>query len=81
MKKFLTVGIVFLSILACHKPPKKIDISTIELIPREKIPLQVTLVSPVGSVEGIRESFKILVGFNQAMTALQAIPGKRPRDR
>ncbi|OYD15762.1 hypothetical protein CH333_04990 [candidate division WOR-3 bacterium JGI_Cruoil_03_44_89] len=37
-------------------------------------PLKVTHISPVGSTEGIRESFKILVGFNQPMTSLRAVP-------
>jgi len=70
---------VFLSILLalaffCRKPIKKVDITTQQIIAGEKIPLKVTHVSPMGSVEGMRETFKVLVGFNQAMTPLQAIP-------
>ncbi len=74
MKKFLIFGVILLSLFACRKPTKKIDITLQRILTGEKIPLQVTHISPVGSVEGTREAFKILIGFNQTMTALQAIP-------
>jgi hypothetical protein len=80
MKKLSLIIILLLSgIVVCRKPVKTIDITTQLTLAGEKIPLQVTLISPVGSVEGQRETFKILVGFNQAMTPLQAIPRDETR--
>ncbi len=75
MKNFLAL-ILLLSVafISCPGPKAPIDITTQRLLAGEKIPLKVTLVSPLGSVEGRMETFKILVGFNQAMTALQAVP-------
>lgn len=40
----------------------------------ERAPLKVVHLSPVDSVEGQRETVKILVGFNQVMVPLQAVP-------
>lgn len=77
MRKFFISAIIFLSIffVSCPRKEKKgIDITTQQIIQGEKIPLKITHISPVGSVEGQLETFKILVGFNQAMTPLQAIP-------
>jgi hypothetical protein len=76
MRRLLALGFILLIIFACRKPEtKKIDITAKQIIGiGETIPLKVTLVSPTGSVEGERETFKVLVGFNQAMTPLQAIP-------
>lgn len=76
IKKFFVFIIIFCSIFfTCRKPDKKtIDITTRFTLQGEKIPLKVTHISPVGSVEGELETFKILVGFNQAMVPLQAIP-------
>jgi alpha-2-macroglobulin len=76
MRRLLALGFVLLIIFACRQPAvKKINITTTQIIGiGETIPLKVTLVSPIGSVEGNQETFKVLVGFNQAMTPLQAIP-------
>lgn len=74
MKRAFFAGLLILCLCSCQKPVERIDIATHQVIAGEKIPLVVTHVSPIGSVEGARESFKILVGFNQAMTPLQAIP-------
>ncbi len=72
---FIYIFIVSLTVIGCRKSTKEyIDITTQQIIQAEKIPLKVTHISPVGSVEGEFETFKILVGFNQAMTPLQAIP-------
>mgnify|MGYP005848246231 FL=1 len=75
-KNYFILTIIFCSIIFnCHQPEKKtIDITTQLTLPGEKIPLKVTHISPVGSVEGELETFKILVGFNQAMVPLQTIP-------
>lgn len=75
MKKFFIYLVIILSILSCRKPAKKyLDITSQLTVQGERIPLKVTHISPVGSVEGELETFKILVGFNQAMVPLQAIP-------
>ncbi len=77
MRRFFIYTIITLCILffSCPKKEKKvIDISTQQILEGEKIPLKVTHISPVGSVEGQLETFKILVGFNQAMAPVQAIP-------
>ncbi|MEO0070112.1 MAG: Ig-like domain-containing protein, partial [candidate division WOR-3 bacterium] len=75
MKKILLCFIIVITgLISCRKSVKKIDITTQKILAGEKIPLRVTHISPVGSVEGRMETFKILIGFNQAMTALQAIP-------
>ncbi len=72
---FVCAFIISVAVIACRKPAKKyFDITTQQIIQAEKIPLKVTHISPVGSVEGELETFKILVGFNQTMTPLQAIP-------
>jgi hypothetical protein len=76
MRRLLALGFILLIIFTCRKPvTKRIDITAKQIIGiGETIPLTVTLVSPTGSVEGVRETFKVLIGFNQAMTPLQAIP-------
>ncbi|MEO0227677.1 MAG: Ig-like domain-containing protein, partial [candidate division WOR-3 bacterium] len=77
MKRFFIIPIIFLIIICVSCPRKEkrgIDITTQQILEGEKIPLKVTHISPVGSVEGQLETFKILVGFNQAMTPVQAIP-------
>lgn len=79
MKKLSLIILVLFTALNCRKPAKSVDITTLLTLTGEKIPLQVTHISPLGSVEGQRESFKILVGFNQPMAALQAIPRDQTR--
>jgi uncharacterized protein YfaS (alpha-2-macroglobulin family) len=81
MKKLLILSALLLLVtVSCKKRPKSYyDITTQQTLAGEKIPLRVTLVSPSGSVEGERETFKILVGFNQTMTPLQAIPRDETR--
>ncbi|MEO0123123.1 MAG: Ig-like domain-containing protein [candidate division WOR-3 bacterium] len=77
MRRFFIFSIIFSAILfvSCPKKEKRvIDITTQQILQGEKIPLKVTHISPIGSVEGQLETFKILVGFNQAMTPIQAIP-------
>ena len=75
VKNFFMFIFLLIALLSCRKGPKTyIDITTQRTLTGEKIPLKVTHMSPVGSVEGERETFKILVGFNQTMTPLQAIP-------
>ncbi len=75
MKKAFIILATLLLIITCKKPEKKIDIVTQSILPtQDTIPLEITHISPTGSVEGLRETFKILVGFNQAMVPLQAIP-------
>jgi alpha-2-macroglobulin len=76
MRRLLVLGFILLIIFACRQPvTKKIDITAQQVIGiGETIPLKVTLVSPIGSVEGEQETFKVLVGFNQSMTPLQAVP-------
>lgn len=77
MKKFFVPPFIFLILFSffCKKVEKAIDItSQMILLSRDTIPLEITHISPTGSVEGLRETFKILVGFNQAMVPLQAIP-------
>jgi len=78
LKVFL-VNLVFLFIFTfiftCKKNEKKIDdFSYNPLEVKDSIPLKVIYVSPLGSVEGYRETFKILIGFNQPMIELQAVP-------
>ena len=79
MKKLSLIIFVLIAAISCRKPTKSVDITTLLTLTGEKIPLQVTHISPLGSVEGQRESFKILVGFNQPMTPLQAIPRDETR--
>ncbi|MEO0185195.1 MAG: Ig-like domain-containing protein [candidate division WOR-3 bacterium] len=77
MRRFFFLTTILLTILcvSCPRKEKKgIDITTQQILAGEKIPLKVTHISPVGSVEGQLETFKILVGFNQAMAPVQAIP-------
>ncbi|MGQ9665127.1 MAG: alpha-2-macroglobulin family protein [bacterium] len=76
MRKFLIFYVlVTITLFSCRKQKKEyIDITTQLTLQGEKIPLKVTHISPVGSVEGELETFKILVGFNQTMVPLQAIP-------
>ena len=77
MRRFFILTIIFLSIfcISCPRKEKKgIDITAQQILQGEKIPLKVTHISPLGSVEGELETFKILVGFNQAMAPVQAIP-------
>uniref|UniRef100_A0A7V0Z5Y7 Alpha-2-macroglobulin family protein n=1 Tax=candidate division WOR-3 bacterium TaxID=2052148 RepID=A0A7V0Z5Y7_UNCW3 len=77
MRRFFIITIIFLSILyiSCPKKEKNgIDITTQQTLQGEKIPLRITHISPSGLVEGELETFKILVGFNQAMIPLRAIP-------
>jgi len=82
-KTFVVFGThlgLFLSLvsLSCRSPSEKTQptsIITQKTIETEDVlPLKVTHISPVGSVEGGLETCKILVGFNQPMTALQAVP-------
>ncbi|HIE06185.1 MAG TPA: hypothetical protein EYP58_05235, partial [bacterium (Candidatus Stahlbacteria)] len=74
-KLFVIFSVVVAGLLVCKKKPERIDITTSQIIKtKEPIPLEVTHLSPVGSVEGFRETFKILVGFNQTMVALQSVP-------
>lgn len=63
MKRLLALGFILLIIFSCRKPEsKKIDITTKQIIGiGETIPLHVTHVSPTGSVEGERQTFKILM--------------------
>ena len=79
MKKLSLIILIFIALMSCRKPAKTVDITAQLTLAGEKIPLQVTHLSPLGSVEGRRESFKILVGFNQPMTPLQAIPRDETR--
>ncbi len=77
MRRFLSFFAIFLilSFFSCRKQEKKaIDITTQQVLQGEKIPLKITHISPVGPVEAGLETFKILVGFNQAMSPVQAIP-------
>ncbi len=77
MRRFFIFTIILFAILllSCPKKEKKVvDITAQQILEGEKIPLKVTHISPVGSVEGQLETFKILVGFNQAMVPVQAIP-------
>ncbi|UCG93066.1 MAG: Ig-like domain-containing protein [candidate division WOR-3 bacterium] len=77
MKKFfvLSFAILLAFLCFCRKPEKKIDIVTQRtLLMQDTIPLEITHISPIGRVEGVRETFRILVGFNQPMVPLQAIP-------
>lgn len=76
MRRLLALGFILLIIFACRHPiTKKINITAQQIIGLgETMPLKVTLVSPIGSAEGYRETFKVLVGFNQSMIPLQAIP-------
>uniref|UniRef100_A0A7V3RHS4 Alpha-2-macroglobulin n=1 Tax=candidate division WOR-3 bacterium TaxID=2052148 RepID=A0A7V3RHS4_UNCW3 len=77
MKRFLLFFAIFLIIFSfnCRKQEKRgIEITTQQILTGEKIPLRITHISPSGSVEGGLETFKILVGFNQAMAPIQAIP-------
>ena len=77
MNRFLILSISILALCSCKKYEQeiKVPITTQRtIISSDTLSLRITHISPVGSIEGIRESFKILVGFNQPMTSLQAIP-------
>ena len=63
-----------LLITLCGRREERIDIITARMLHiQDTIPLQVTHISPIGSTEGYAESFKILIGFNQPMVALERI--------
>jgi uncharacterized protein YfaS (alpha-2-macroglobulin family) len=75
----ICIILTFLVVL-CKKQDKQIDItSQMFLASRDTVPLYITHISPTGSVEGVYETFKIMVGFNQAMVPLQAIPREETR--
>lgn len=76
MKKTTLLACACLLVFVCGRRTEQArDITTRSIIStQDTIPLKITHISPIGSVEGLRESFRILVGFNQAMVPLQAVP-------
>ncbi len=80
MKKISLIIMCFLLLMFCRKNINRtVDITTQLTLAADTFPLAVTHISPSGSVEGRRETFKILVGFNQTMSPLQAIPRDETR--
>jgi hypothetical protein len=74
------IFIILTLVVLCKTPDKQVDIAShMFLVSRDTIPLHITHFSPTGSVEGMYETFKIMVGFNQAMVPLQAIPREETR--
>lgn len=74
MRRLSICVVLVAAIMTCRKPGTSTDITTRQILAGEKKPLVVTLATPAGSVEGRAETFKILIGFNQPMTPLQAVP-------
>lgn len=80
MKKYLALIFLILYWLPCRHPVSPgIDITNQSSLTGDTIPLQITYLSPAGPVEGRRETFKIMIGFNQPMVPLQAIPRDETR--
>ncbi|UCG31416.1 MAG: hypothetical protein JSV53_05955 [candidate division WOR-3 bacterium] len=70
----LFVVCLILLIVVCGRREQEIDIVTQRMLQTgDTIPLVITHISPIGKTEGIIETFKILIGFNQPMVPLQQI--------
>jgi uncharacterized protein YfaS (alpha-2-macroglobulin family) len=63
---------LYAGFLGCVKKEDNIDIVTARMLQvQDTIGLEITHVSPVGKTEGLGETFKVLIGFNQPMVPLQ----------